>query len=77
MHNVLKWAKSKKGFVGWVLVILAAIALVLALLAAIPLLTIWSLNSLFGLGIDVNGYTLMSAFWLLVLFASNAVRGNK
>lgn len=40
------------------------IALALILLVVSPMFTIWALNILFGLTIELNFYTWMSALWL-------------
>lgn len=45
-------------------------ALVVAVVAIGPILTIKALNILFGLGIDVNLYTWLATFWLQILFVA-------
>lgn len=41
----------------------------LAFIIAMPILTIWSLNTLFKLGIDYNLMTWLAVFWLIRLQA--------
>jgi len=55
---------------------LGAVVLILALIIAGPLLLIWSLNTLFGLGIDYTIWTWLAAF-ILAAIVSPTVRVKK
>jgi hypothetical protein len=54
--------------------------LVFMLLAGIiagPIATIFALNSLFGLAIEVNAVNWFSALWLTIIVGGGLVSGNK
>jgi len=50
---------------------LILILFVLAVIIIGPLLVLWSLNTLFGLGIDYNFFT-----WVAVVILVSAIRAN-
>ena len=54
--------------------IIGAILVLLALMFASPLLTIASLNTLFGLNIAYTVWTWLSVVWLNILFLSKYIR---
>lgn len=56
--------------------IVLVILLVLALITMGPIFTIWSLNTLFGLGIPLTIWTWLSALWLGMVVASTQVRSK-
>lgn len=45
----------------------AAIIIVLIVLISLPIVTIWSMNTLFALDIAYNFWTWLAAFWLTAL----------
>ena len=52
----------------------------LGAIAAIPLITIWSFNTLFAMGIEYNSWTWLAAFWLQAVLTGSvgaAIRRNK
>lgn len=52
----------------------------LALVVAVPLVTIWSLNTLFAVGIEYTAWTWLAAFWLQAALAGSvgaAIRRNR
>ena len=56
------------------------IALIMLLIAAVlmaPVLSIWSLNVLFGLAIPITAKTYLSAFWLNALVYGATRSSNK
>ena len=50
---------------------------ILALIAAVPLMTIWSINVMFGLGIAYNLSTWAAAWWLGFIFGGGAYMVGK
>lgn len=52
----------------------ALFLIILALGVLGPMLTIWSLNTLFHFGIPINLATWFSVVWLCVLFKTHVVR---
>lgn len=52
--------------------IIVLILVILAVCALLPILLIWSLNTLFTLNIDYNLQTMFAAFILLMLVNSRA-----
>jgi hypothetical protein len=65
----------KVGTAAFIVIVL----LVLALIAAVPLITIWSFNTLFGLAIGYNLGTWFAMFWLHAALSgavSAAIRKN-
>ena len=52
--------------------IIVLILVILAVCALLPILLIWSLNTLFTLNIDYNLQTMFAAFILLMLVNSQA-----
>jgi hypothetical protein len=60
-----------------VLVVVGVIALIVALVIAGPLLVIWSINTLFGLGIDYTFWTWLAAFILGAAISPNVTVKRK
>jgi hypothetical protein len=59
---------------------LAILIIAVALIVAIPLVTIWSFNTLFGFAIEYNLATWFATFWLhaaLTGAVGSAIRRNK
>jgi hypothetical protein len=57
---------------------LLIIVLIVTLVVVGPLLTIWALNTLFGLGIETTLATWFATWWLLVaLKANNLVKKSE
>jgi integral membrane sensor domain MASE1 len=50
---------------------------IVALVAAVPLMTIWSINVLFGMGIPYNLSTWASSWWLGFIFGGGAYMVGK
>lgn len=50
------------------------IAIVLAIVIGGPLATIWSLNALFGLNIEVTIATWFASFWLTSILGSSIIK---
>lgn len=50
---------------------------VLAVLVAVPLMTIWSINTLFGLGIVYNTSTWAASWWLGFIFGGGWYMASK
>jgi len=48
-----------------VMMLLGALCLIVTLIAVGPLITIWSLNTLFGLGIAYTFWTWLATLWLV------------
>ena len=65
--------KFFKTLVG-IFIILVVICLWLGLLVAIPLLAIWSLNTLFGLGIAYTFLNWLAAIVLITIFGASTTR---
>ena len=57
-------------------VIVVGVILVLLMLALGPIITIWSLNTLFGLSIPTNIATWFAALWTSILVGSAAARSS-
>ena len=55
-------------------VVIGALVVLLAVIIAGPLLTIASLNTLFGLNIAYTVWTWLSVAWLNILFLSKYIR---
>ena len=50
------------------------IALILVIVAAVPLIAIWSVNTLFGTGIEYTGWTWLAALALSMLVGGSCAR---
>jgi hypothetical protein len=59
------------------LLITGIIALVIVLLVFGPMLTIWALNTLFGLGIPVNLATWFACLWLAGIVGATSYSSGK
>lgn len=62
------------------LAVLLAVILVIALVMALPLITIWSFNTLFGMGIAYTVWTWLAAFWLHAIISGligGSIRRNR
>jgi hypothetical protein len=62
------------------LAVLLAVVAVIAVVMALPLITIWSFNTLFGMGIDYTMWTWLAAFWLHAILSGlvgGAIRRNR
>ena len=57
-------------------VLAASFVFVVCVLVMLPVFSILALNTLFGLNIDVNIYTWLSAFWLTAIFTASTVRSK-
>ena len=58
----------------------AIFLIALSAIVAIPLITIWSFNTLFGMGIEYTAWTWLAAFWLQAMLTGSvgaAIRRNK
>ena len=58
----------------------AMVLIALGAIVAIPLITIWSFNTLFAMGIEYNSWTWLAAFWLQAVLTGSvgaAIRRNK
>ena len=58
----------------------AMVLIALGAIVAIPLITIWSFNPLFAMGIEYNSWTWLAAFWLQAVLTGSvgaAIRRNK
>jgi len=58
----------------------AMVLIALGAIVAIPLITIWSFNTLFGMGIEYTAWTWLAAFWLQAVLTGSvgaAIRRNK
>jgi hypothetical protein len=56
------------------------VLIALGAIVAIPLITIWSFNTLFGMGIEYTAWTWLAAFWLQAVLTGSvgaAIRRNK
>ena len=52
----------------------------LAMIVAIPLVSIWSFNTLFGMGIEYTAWTWLAMFWLQAVLTGSvgaAIRRNR
>ena len=58
-------------------VVTFAILVVCSLIVIFPLLGIWSLNTLFALGIPYNFATWFAALWLTILVTAKASKSGK
>ena len=62
------------------LAFLAMVLIALAVIVTVPLVTIWSFNTLFAMGIEYNSWTWLAAFWLQAMLTGSvgaAIRRNK
>lgn len=59
------------------MVVAFAILVVCSLIVIFPLLGIWSLNTLFGVGIPYNFATWFAALWLTALVTAKASKSGK
>ena len=58
----------------------AIFLIALGAIVAVPLITIWSFNTLFGMSIEYTAWTWLAAFWLQTVLAGSvsvAIRRNK
>jgi uncharacterized membrane protein YciS (DUF1049 family) len=58
----------------------AIFVIALAMIAAIPLITIWSFNTLFAMGIEYTAWTWLAMFWLQAVLTGSvgaAIRKNR
>ena len=58
----------------------AMVLIALAVIVAVPLITIWSFNTLFGMSIEYTAWTWLAAFWLQAVLTGSvgaAIRRNK
>lgn len=62
----------KDEIMGWMVILLVCIAFILVS----PVITIWSLNTLFHTGIEINWYSYLATLWLTALVAGGKV-GSK
>jgi hypothetical protein len=56
------------------------VLIALGVIAAVPLITIWSFNTLFAMGIEYTAWTWLAAFWLQAMLTGSvgaAIRRNK
>ena len=59
---------------------LAMVLIALGVIVVVPLVTIWSFNTLFGMGIEYTAWTWLAAFWLQAMLTGSvgaAIRRNK
>ena len=59
---------------------LAIFVIALAIIVAVPLITIWSFNTLFTMGIEYTAWTWLAMFWLQAVLTGSvgaAIRKNK
>jgi hypothetical protein len=62
------------------LAFMAIFVVALAVIAAIPLITIWSFNTLFAMGIEYTAWTWLAMFWLQAVLTGSvgaAIRRNR
>ena len=59
------------------MLIIFLILLICSLIVIFPLLSIWSLNTLFGVGIPYNFATWFAALWLTILVTAKASKSGK
>jgi ABC-type Co2+ transport system permease subunit len=59
---------------------MAIFVVALAVIAAVPLITIWSFNTLFAMGIEYTAWTWLAMFWLQAVLTGSvgaAIRRNR
>ena len=59
---------------------LSLLVIALGAIVAVPLITIWSFNTLFAMGIEYTAWTWLAAFWLQAVLTGSvgaAIRRNK
>lgn len=57
--------------------VLLALLLIAGCLIGMPLVTIWSLNTLFGTAIEFNFFTWFACVWLLTMLSWHTARPPK